>query len=1236
MTRQKNIFRLFLILALLPFLPQVIKGAGGDLDTTFSAGAAQFGTTADAVAVQTDGRILIGGNFRTVNGRFSPGVARLNADGTFDQSFNVGTGTDNGFSAANVYTIAVQTDGRILIGGFFTQFNGTSVNYLARLNADGSLDTTFNMGGAGISGSSVEAITIEPDGQILVGGFFSQYNGTTVGFFLRLNSNGSLDTTFNTNIGTGFNFTTRSIALEPDGQIVVGGQFTSLNGTSANYIARLNANGTPDAAFITNNGTGFNTQVATVALQADGRIVCGGNFSNFNGTSQFYLARLNANGTLDTGFASASQNAAIEDIQIQADGQILAAGAGFFGAMSERQNLVRINQTDGTLDLSFDAGTGPNTTFISSLAIQTDGSVLAVGNFTGFNGVTRSAIAKVSSSGSLNTTFTTVIGSPASVNEILVLPDNKMFIGGDFRGVNESFRDALARINADGTTDTTFNPTGLDTGGFGVVNAIAVQTDGKVIVGGNFSNAAQGFNFGIVRLNADGSLDNTFNAFTNGAINTVAVQTDGRILIGGNFTFVNGTNIQFLARLNADGTTDTTFNNGGSGFDSSVQDLALLSGGQILVGGDFTAYNGTMGVNRIARLNANGTLDAAFTANTGTGFDSSVNTLAVQTNGRIVAGGNFGLFNGSNRNAIARLNSNGTLDGTFSVGAGFNNSPIDLILQTDGRILAVGFFSAYNGITRFNLARINADGSLDSSFDSGALVNTNLAAIGLQTDGRIIIGGNFSQYDGIARISIARLLAGDTIIWTGAMNTNWNTGANWIGGIVPTSVDNAVIPDNFTVNLSGGSFSVLSLTVGANTTLTITATNSLSIEGGTNNGTISGAGTLNFNGASLGNNGTISVSSVNVNTAGNKALTGNGAFVGNLLTIAPSITLALQSNHQFNEIDVQANAFFDTTSRTVSLRGTNPLQGAGFIGNDFGTIIFDGTAAQSNSHSVNFNNLTINNPAGVTFSNSGSFTVAGTLDLQNGILNISSPNFLFFADNAAAIRTNGYVIGAVRKNYSSAGLPAFTFPIGTANGYSPVTVAITSGTTQVTANVAQTNQPNLNAAISLRRYWSLSGTGTFTASLTFNYLQTDVAGNESLYVITRVTGGVPLQFANNCGMGSPCVNTAVNTAFISGVTAFSDWTTAQLAPLAADVSVGGRVTNSFGNGIGKTSVTLINSNGSTRTILTNAFGFYRFDNLEAGATYTISVRNKRFVFNPDTMLITPSENVENADFIASP
>ncbi len=232
--------------------------AGGGLDPRFNAGLTGAARTANVVVVQPDGRILVGGNFSVVDGRLSYGIVRLNADSTIDRSFNIGAGFTDG---ANVNAIVVLPSGQILVGGGFIDYNGVARNLLVRLNSNGSLDTSFNLNGSGFNqtvtnGLAVEVIAVQPnDGKILVGGSFNEYNGVTTNKFVRLNSNGSLDTAFATALGTGFNDNSPfAIAVEPDGQIVVGGIFTSINGTPANNLVRLNSGGSLDTTFLTNTG----------------------------------------------------------------------------------------------------------------------------------------------------------------------------------------------------------------------------------------------------------------------------------------------------------------------------------------------------------------------------------------------------------------------------------------------------------------------------------------------------------------------------------------------------------------------------------------------------------------------------------------------------------------------------------------------------------------------------------------------------------------------------------------------------------------------------------------------------------------------------------------------------------------------------------------------------------------------------------------------------------------------
>ncbi len=219
-----------------------------------------------------------------------PKIDVFASDGSLDTSFNPGSVANSG-----VLSIASQPDGKILIGGWLTQYNGTTRNDIARLNSDGSLDTSFNPG-SGVHGS-ISSIALQPDGKILIGGEFTQYNGTTRNNIARLNPDGSLDTSFNP--GGGANGEVYSIALQPDGKILIGGWFFEYNGTSRNNIARLNPDGSLDTSF--NPGSGTNISINSIALQPDGKILIGGGFTQYNGTPRNGIARLNSSGGSSSG-----------------------------------------------------------------------------------------------------------------------------------------------------------------------------------------------------------------------------------------------------------------------------------------------------------------------------------------------------------------------------------------------------------------------------------------------------------------------------------------------------------------------------------------------------------------------------------------------------------------------------------------------------------------------------------------------------------------------------------------------------------------------------------------------------------------------------------------------------------------------------------------------------------------------------------------------------------------------
>ncbi|MDP4277411.1 MAG: delta-60 repeat domain-containing protein, partial [Bacteroidota bacterium] len=272
-----NKYNLFIFLFLFTTFSFSAKAQTGANDFTFNPSIPGFGNGANndirSTAIQSDGRIIIGGNFTSYNETAINRIGRINADGSLDLTFNTGVGA-NSFVTKTI----IQNDGKIIISGLFTSYNGIPRNRIARLNTDGSLDGTFNSG----TGANNDILTtaIQSDGKIIIGGYFTSYNGTPRNHIARLNADGTLDNAFNP--GTGEYSYILSIAIQSNGEIIIGGDFTSYNGTARNHIARLNIDGTLDDTFNPESGT--NGDIVTITIQSDEKIIIGGYFTSYNNT----------------------------------------------------------------------------------------------------------------------------------------------------------------------------------------------------------------------------------------------------------------------------------------------------------------------------------------------------------------------------------------------------------------------------------------------------------------------------------------------------------------------------------------------------------------------------------------------------------------------------------------------------------------------------------------------------------------------------------------------------------------------------------------------------------------------------------------------------------------------------------------------------------------------------------------------------------------------------------------
>lgn len=435
----------------------------GTLDTGFNPNADD---QINAMALQSDGKLLVGGLFLNVGGQTRQRFARLNLDGSVDTGY---VPASIGSTTAVLTTIAPQSDGKVVIGGFFSTVGGQARNHIARLNTDGSLDRTANPAPQG----SVQAVAVQEDGKILIGGAFTTLLGGTVrNRIARINVDGTIDSGFNPNAdGTVYHMTVLS-----DGKIIIVGEFTSVGGNAKPRIARLNSNGSVDTGFnVTTDGPIYTT------AEEGPELLIGGNFQTVNGSSRGNIARLLSNGNTQAIFNSGANNF-VAAIAVQPDGRILVGGNFTLMGGQSRNYIARLLDRNLSASSETDLSFNPNgSDDVTSIVTQPDGKILLGGLFTSMGGTPRNRIARINPNGSLDTGFDP--NANGVVTSVALQADGRILVAGFFTAIGGGSRSRIARLNADGTLDSSFVELNPDNN----VLAMATQTDGKVWLGGLFT-----------------------------------------------------------------------------------------------------------------------------------------------------------------------------------------------------------------------------------------------------------------------------------------------------------------------------------------------------------------------------------------------------------------------------------------------------------------------------------------------------------------------------------------------------------------------------------------------------------------------------------------------------------------------------------------------------------------------------------------------------------------------------
>lgn len=1007
-------------------------------------------------------------------------------------------------------------------------------------------------------------------------------------------------------------------------------------------------------------------QVRAIAVDTrTGNIFAGGVFIRMDGTAAYSIVVYDV--TLDrwkalAGLGLTTNGTGEAEVKALAiSGKYLYVSGFFRGTVSGvmgLNNIARYDIDEGIWSPLTDGGVSGS---VNSLAVV--GNDLYVGG--NFNSTYGGGTVNLNNIARYNTATSVWSGfANGGVNNFVsdfAFFGNELFVSGGF---SQTFDNAigLKHIARYDLINNSWAPLGND-GTNNIVYNLVISA-GSLYAGGIFT-ATGDFSMPLNRIARYDIAAATWSPLANNPLNgrVNALEFSGETLyVGGEFDVFDG--LSHIARYNTATETWSAFSGGGL-ISGDVYAFAV-SDNQLFVGGSFFGPYGSAGDNyihpgfaRYSLVPVGGVSEAnGLPANSwlpvglsnGKALNGDIVAVAVDTNGIVYVGGSFtGTAAGSvtNLNRIARYNpatdtwsalANGGVNGFAGVNA----------LAIHNGILYVGgsFTTTFDGaVTNLNrIARYNLTTNSWSPLAENGVNGFGVYSLAVHGD-NLYAGGDFTQTSNGAVTNLNRVARYNT-----TTNTWSSLAGNGLNGFV-TGL--AVQGDNL---YFGGDFTQTS-------------------DGATNLNYIARYDTTNNSWSSLANNG-MNARVIKIHTFDNSLyLRGNfSSTFDNALTFNNSLARYNTANNSWSAISGNAESVAAVQNTSAAVRSGNDLfVGGGFtllnnaVARSFTRIYlqqwnvpsvsadwFDGSNWTTGVFPAFNTNAVIPTGAGQININSADVTLddlmlgGGTLTVGagrtltiNGILALNGGNIN--GDGTVIIATckpegilNGgetsYIQTALVQCVNDSG--TFNFPVGTANGYSPITIKNITGTGNILIKANQgafSGAANNLPANRLARWWQIEnpGGGVTNANLFFGYNQSDINGDESNYRAYRISSGMATAMTGS-------VNTFSNRVLAENIMGFSDWTLAELAPLSAQVSIGGRVASPTGQGISKTIVSLTKPNGEVLSTQTNAFGFYRFDNLEAGAIYTISVRNKRFVFNPDTMVITPSENVENADFIASP
>lgn len=766
------------------------------LDTTFRL---QLNNAVKAITQDTAGRLIIGGNFTSALGVASNRIIRLKTDFTRDSDFQVQMN-------AAVEALLTDASGNVIVGGSFSSSGngspgGSGPAYLARILPNGTLDTTW----APRPNSAVLVLANAADGGIIVGGQFTSVASGTVArsYLARYDADGVLDPNFN----PAPNSTVYSLAVQDNGRILVSGTFTSVNGLSRPRLARLLASGADDPNFEVGSGLGTNSghYAQGMTLTPQGQIWLLGAFTSYKGASAPYLLRLNGDpvelafsrqpptlvvvepGTTFTLPASANGTSTLSYAWTR-DGDPLPTESRIIGADTATLSVGEANKNDsGLYQLTISNLSGSRQSRLSQVVVL-DAPVITSDPAGAHLARGSSIIFRVEALGAATLSYTWRRGGVPLANggRVSGADTNTLTITGlqlvDAGSYDVVVSNSIGSSPSNSAELTIFvPPAGID-GGFDPSNvannqilSTSIDEQGRLLVAGGFSSLRGTSHLYLGRLDAEGNRDTTFIPAPNSTVLQAQALPGSKVLAVGYFTTIGGQARQYLARLNENGSVDDSFTP--PVFSGYPEKFWILDDGKIMVAGSFTSVGG-LTRRAFVRLQANGTLDESFDSSgaSGTGYAM----LALDDGGYLL--GLQGSYSGGSY--FVKVDGNGVRDASFNLNASYTVN--GLYRRADGGILVFGEFGAFNGVNRAYFAALNADLTHDATWGSTLALNNSINAFALQDNGRIVLGGAFTdrvmrvEADGTKDASFGvQAFSNNATVKTLSLS---DLGAIWVGG----------------------------------------------------------------------------------------------------------------------------------------------------------------------------------------------------------------------------------------------------------------------------------------------------------------------------------------------------------------------------------------------------------------------------------------------------------------------